>query len=126
MDTRVDPNDPGRLQYYKRPEYALGTHTASLGIAFAGDTKLGAAFSNGAFIAQHGSWNRRPQSGYRLIYVPFEANDYPKAKPVEVLTGFLDKDGNAQGRPVDVVVDKAGALLVSDDSGNRVWRVTAK
>jgi glucose/arabinose dehydrogenase len=125
-DTRVDNNDPGRLQYYKRPDYALGAHTASLGIAFTQAAKLGAAFSNGAIIAQHGSWNRRPQAGYRLIYVPFEANGFAKAQPVAVLTGFLDKAGNAQGRPVDVVVDKAGALLVSDDAGNRVWRVSAK
>ena len=126
MDTRVDPNDPGRLQYYKRPEYALGAHTASLGIVFSGDAKLGGAFSRGAFVAQHGSWNRRPQTGYRMLYIPFGENDYPNGKPVEVLNGFLDKDGNAQGRPVDVVVDKTGALLVSDDAGNRVWRVTQK
>ncbi len=126
MDVRVDPNTPDRLQYYKRPEYALGAHTAPLGIAFAGDARLGAAFSKGAFVAQHGSWNRRPQSGYRLVYIPFGDNDYPSGKPAVVLSGFLDQDGNAQGRPVDVVVDKSGALLVSDDAGNRIWRITQR
>lgn len=125
MDTRVDPNTPDELQYYKRPEYALGAHTASLGLVFADASKLGASYGYGAFIAQHGSWNRRPQAGYRLVYVPFEANGYPKQLPQEVLTGFLDKDGNAQGRPVDVVADHRGALLVSDDAGNRIWRVGA-
>jgi glucose/arabinose dehydrogenase len=125
-DPRIDPNLPdNRLQYFKRPEYALGAHTASLGIVFSNDAKLGPAYPYGVFVAQHGSWNRRPQVGYRVVYIPFEANGYPKAKPVEVLTGFLDKDGNAQGRPVDVVLDKTGALLVSDDAGNRVWRVSA-
>ncbi len=126
MDQRVDPNVPDQLQYFKRPEYALGAHTASLGIAFAGEAKLGKAFANGAFIAQHGSWNRRPQVGYRVIFVPFGANGYPNGKPTEILTGFLNTDGNAQGRPVDVIIDKSGGLLVSDDSGNRIWRVTAQ
>ncbi len=126
IDTRVEPNDPGRLQYYKRPDYALGAHTAPLGIVFTQGAKLGAGFGNGAIVAQHGSWNRRPQTGYRLIYVPFGGNGYPNGKPVELLGGFLNKDGDAQGRPVDAIVDQSGALLVSDDAGNRIWRVTAK
>jgi glucose/arabinose dehydrogenase len=127
-DTRVEPANPALQQYSKRPDYALGPHTASLGITFAGDAKLGAQFTNGAFIGQHGSWNRYPVSGYKVIFVPFGDNGFPTkgAKPVDVLTGFLDKDGKAQGRPVGVITDKSGALLVSDDVGNVIWRVAAK
>ena len=127
-DTRVDPANPQLQQYSKRPDYALGPHTASLGLAFAGDAKLGARFSNGAFVGQHGSWNRVPVSGYKVIYVPFGDTGFPLkgAKPVDVLTGFLNKDGQAQGRPVGVITGKDGALLVADDVGNVVWRVAAK
>jgi len=84
---------------------------------------LGADWSAGAFIGQHGSWNRKPRSGYKVIFVPF-ANGKPVGEPVDVLTGFLNKDGDAQGRPVGVIVDKAGALLVADDAGNTIWRVS--
>jgi len=127
-DSRVEPANPALQQYSKRPDYALGPHTASLGIAFAGDAKLGSRFANGAFVGQHGSWNRYPVSGYKVIYVPFGDNGFPVkgVKPTDVLTGFLDKDGKAQGRPVGVITDKAGALLVADDVGNVIWRVTAK
>jgi glucose/arabinose dehydrogenase len=127
-DTRVEPANPSLQQYSKRPDYALGPHTASLGITFAGDAKLGPQFVNGAFVGQHGSWNRYPVSGYKVIYVPFGDNGFPTkgVKPVDVLTGFLDKDGKAQGRPVGVITDKTGALLVSDDVGNVIWRVAAK
>ena len=126
-DHRVQPQRPDLQQYVKRPNYALGAHTASLGLAFAGTAKLGPNFANGAFIGQHGSWNRKPQSGYKVIYVPFNARGFPeaKAKPIEVLTGFLNAKGEAQGRPAGVTIDKTGALLVADDSGNRIWRVTA-
>ena len=106
------------------PDYALGAHTASLGLAFAKPGALPAPFASGAFVGQHGSWNRRPPSGYKVIFVPF-AGGRPAGDPVDVLTGFLDPDGNARGRPVGVAVDRAGALLVADDVGNRVWRVTA-
>lgn len=126
-DHRVQPQRPDLQQYVKRPNYALGAHTASLGLAFAGTAELGPNFANGAFIGQHGSWNRKPQSGYKVIYVPFNARGFPeaKAKPIEVLTGFLNAKGEAQGRPAGVTIDKTGALLVADDSGNRIWRVTA-
>ena len=126
-DTRVDPANPGLQEYSKRPDYALGAHTASLGLAFAGDAKLGSRFANGAFIGQHGSWNRVPAAGYKVLYVPFGANGFPapNARPVDVLTGFLNRDGKAQGRPVGVATDRTGALLVADDVGNVIWRVSA-
>ena len=120
-DKRVEPR-PDLLQYTKRPDYALGPHTASLGLAFG---SLG-AFKNGMFVGQHGSWNRVPVSGYKVVFVPFGANGYPNGTMQDVLTGFLDKDGGAQGRPVGVIVDNAGALLVADDVGNRIWRVSAR
>jgi glucose/arabinose dehydrogenase len=119
-DARVEAR-PDLLQYTKRPDYALGPHTASLGLAFG---SLG-GFSNGMFVGQHGSWNRVPVSGYKVVFVPFGANGYPDGPMRDILTGFLTKDGNAQGRPVGVIIDKAGALLVADDVGNRVWRVSA-
>lgn len=127
-DRRVQPPNPQLQEYSKRPDYALGPHTASLGIAFAGDAKLGPNFANGAFVGQHGSWNRVPVSGYKVIYVPFGDNGFPAqgARPVDVLTGFLDAKGQAQGRPVDVLTDRTGALLVSDDVGNTIWRVSTK
>lgn len=126
-DKRVEPGNPAMQEYSKRPDYALGPHTASLGLSFAGDAKLGPNFANGAFVGQHGSWNREPPSGYKVIYVPFGDNGFPAkgAQPVDVLTGFLDAKGRAQGRPVGVITDAAGALLVADDVGNVVWRVSA-
>lgn len=125
-DTRVEPANPALQQYSRRPDYALGPHVAALGLSFADKAKLGDKFTNGAFIGEHGSWNRTPVSGYKVVYVPFGDNGFPaaNAKPVDVLTGFLNKDGDAQGRPVGVTVDNAGALLVADDVGNVVWRVS--
>ncbi|MBX9796691.1 sorbosone dehydrogenase family protein [Sphingomonas sp.] len=127
-DKRVEPKRPDLQEYSKRPDYALGPHTASLGLAFADGARLGPRFADGAFIGQHGSWNRVPVSGYKVIYVPFAENGFPAkgAAAVDVLTGFLDKDGNARGRPVGVALDGAGALLVADDVGNVIWRVRAK
>jgi glucose/arabinose dehydrogenase len=104
------------------PDYALGPHTASLGLAFSHAGVLTPAFAQGAFIGQHGSWNRNPRSGYKVIFVPF-ADGKPSGPPVDVLTGFLDTQGNAQGRPVGVAIDANNALLVADDVGNAVWRV---
>ena len=104
------------------PDYALGPHVASLGLAFSAGDKMPAAWRNGAFIGLHGSWNRDPQSGYKVIFVPF-ANGKPAGEQQEVLTGFLDAQGNAHGRPVGVAMAKDGALLVADDVGNVVWRV---
>lgn len=125
IDKRVQPERPDLLEYSKRPDFALGPHTASLGLAFAATAKLGARFADGAFVGQHGSWNRVPVSGYKVVFVPFAASGFPEngAKPVDVLSGFLDAQGNAHGRPVGVAVDRAGALLVADDVGNTIWRL---
>lgn len=124
VDVRVKPQNPDLVAKAIAPDYAVGPHTASLGLTFAEGSKLPAPFSNGAFIGQHGSWNRKPHSGYKVIFVPFEAGQ-PKGQPVDVLTGFLDKDEKAMGRPVGVVMDQQGGLLVADDVGNKVWRVWA-
>ncbi|WP_085707258.1 sorbosone dehydrogenase family protein [Pseudomonas sp. B35(2017)] len=124
VDVRVQPQNPDLVAKAIAPDYAVGPHTASLGLAFAEGNRLPAAFKEGAFIGQHGSWNRKPLSGYKVIFVPF-ANGKPNGTPVDVLTGFLDKDENAMGRPVGVAVDRQGGLLVADDVGNKVWRVSA-
>lgn len=124
-DHRVKPPKPEKREYERRPDYALGAHTAPLGLAFGYDAKLGAGLTEGAFVARHGSWNRKPVSGYDVIFVRFE-NGQPVGKPVNVLTGFLDNQGNAQGRPTMLAVAKDGSLLVSDDVGNVIWRVRAK
>lgn len=126
-DTRVEPQRPDLWEYAKRPDYALGPHTASLGLTFAADARLGERFANGAFVGQHGSWNREPPSGYKVIFVPFGDHGFPEpgTKPVDVLTGFLGPDGKARGRPVGVITDRTGALLVADDVGNVIWRVSA-
>jgi len=124
-DRRVQPQRPELREYTKRPDYALGNHVAPLGLAFADKVKIGGPFTNGAFVGLHGSWNRKPAAGYKVVFVPFAANgEVGKAKPVDVLTGFLNADGKALGRPVDVVGDAKGALLVSDDVGNVIWRVS--
>jgi glucose/arabinose dehydrogenase len=123
VDDRVKPPRPDLVAKAIAPEYALGPHTASLGLAFAAGESLPAAFSEGAFVGQHGSWNRRPRSGYKVIFVPFSGGK-PAGLPVDVLTGFISEHGDAQGRPVGVALDKQGALLVADDVGNTVWRVT--
>jgi glucose/arabinose dehydrogenase len=124
VDVRVNPQNLDLVAKAIAPDYAVGPHTASLGLTFAENSKLPAPFTNGAFIGQHGSWNRKPHSGYKVIFVPFEAGQ-PKGQPVDVLTGFLDKDEKAMGRPVGVVIDQQGDLLVADDVGNKVWRVSA-
>ena len=123
VDTRVAPKNPTLVASALVPDYALGPHTASLGLAFYSGHLLPRRYIDGAFIGQHGSWNRKPRSGYKVIHVPF-ANGAPAGPPSDVLTGFLDADGNARGRPVGVAVDGRGALLVADDVGNVIWRVT--
>ena len=123
-DRRVQPQRPEIREYTKRPDYALGNHVAPLGLSFADKVQLGAPYSDGAFVGLHGSWNRKPAAGYKVVFVGFADGEAGKAKPVDVLTGFLDKDGAAQGRPVDVTADAKGALLVSDDVGGVIWRVT--
>lgn len=122
VDSRVSPQEPRLVASALVPDYALGAHTASLGLAFAEGATLPEPFTSGAFVGQHGSWNRKPPSGYKVIFVPFAAG-MPDSMPIDVLTGFLDTDGNALGRPVGVVIDKSGALLVADDVGNVIWRV---
>ncbi|WP_046382484.1 PQQ-dependent sugar dehydrogenase [Pseudomonas veronii] len=124
VDVRVTPQNPDLVAKAIAPDYAVGPHTASLGLTFAEGSKLPAPFINGAFIGQHGSWNRKPHSGYKVIFVPFEGGK-PKGPPVDVLTGFLNSEEQAMGRPVGVVIDKQGDLLVADDVGNKVWRVSA-
>ncbi len=124
-DSRVSPPKPEKREYERRPDYALGVHTAPLGLAFAYDGKMGAGFTEGAFVARHGSWNRKPVSGYDVIFVSFPKGE-PAGKPVNLLTGFLDKDGKAQGRPTMLAFAKDGTLLVSDDVGNIIWRVRTK
>jgi glucose/arabinose dehydrogenase len=123
LDTRVKPPRPDLVAKALVPDYALGPHTASLGLAWAGSTALPAPFHHGMFVGQHGSWNRKPFSGYKVIFVPF-TNGAPAGEPLDVLTGFLDPHGKAKGRPVGVALDQHGALLVADDVGNTIWRVT--
>jgi glucose/arabinose dehydrogenase len=122
VDARVEPPRPDLVAKAIKPDYALGTHVAPLGLAFSDGAALPAPFTNGAFIGQHGSWNRKPRSGYNVVFVPF-ANGKPSGAPIEVLTGFLSPEGEAYGRPVGVAIDKRGGLLVADDVGNTVWRV---
>jgi glucose/arabinose dehydrogenase len=125
IDERPKPPRPDLVEKAIVPDYALGAHTASMSIAFYDEgNALPERYRGGAFIGQHGSWNRKAKSGYRVIFVPFE-NGAPAGLPEEVLTGFLNKDGEAQGRPVGVAFDISGALLVADDVGNVVWRVTS-
>ncbi|MFN7571773.1 MAG: PQQ-dependent sugar dehydrogenase [Betaproteobacteria bacterium] len=125
LDARVTPQRPDLVAGALVPDYALGPHTAPLGLASSAGNALPARFAHGMFIGQHGSWNRRPHSGYRVIFVPFDGPRPSGAAPLDVLTGFLDDEGKAYGRPVGVAVDRQGALLVADDVGNVIWRVKA-
>ena len=124
VDERVKPQQPNLVAKAITPDYALGPHTASLGLAHSRGTTLPATYAEGMFVGQHGSWNRKPHSGYKVIFVPF-AEGKPKGQPLDVLTGFLSGEGKALGRPVGVALDKSGALLVADDVGNIIWRVSA-
>ena len=126
VDARVKEPRPDLVAQALVPDYALGPHTASLGLVMApARTTLPSAFGAGMFVGQHGSWNRKPRSGYKVVFVPF-ANGKPSGPAVDVLTGFLSPEGEARGRPVGVVFDKGGDLLVADDVGNVVWRVAGK
>jgi glucose/arabinose dehydrogenase len=125
VDTRVKPPRPDMVARAIRPDYALGAHTASLGLVFAEGARLGPAFASGVFIGQHGSWNRRPRSGYKVVFVPFRGGR-PSGLPVDVLSGFLSDEGEAMGRPVGVEIARDGGLLVADDVGNVVWRVARR
>jgi glucose/arabinose dehydrogenase len=121
VDDRVKPARPDMVAKARSPDYALGNHVAPLGLAFS-DARLPAAFASGAFVAEHGSWNRKPRSGYKVVYVPF-AGGRPAGPPQDFVTGFLSAEGDAWGRPVGVALDRRGGLLVADDVGNTVWRV---
>jgi glucose/arabinose dehydrogenase len=123
VDDRVSPQRPDLVAKATVPDYALGAHTASLGLTFNTGNLFPKEMAGGAFVGQHGSWNRKPRAGYKVIFVPF-ANGKPSGDPQDVLTGFLNAQGEAQGRPVGVRIDKRGALLVADDVSNVVWRVT--
>ena len=124
VDTRIKPERPDLVAKAIVPDYALGNHVAPLGFTFSGGEMLPTALRNGGFVGLHGSWNRKPLSGYKVVFVPFQ-DGKPTGKPVDVLTGFLNRDGDAHGRPVGVAMDRKGALLVADDVGNVVWRVAA-
>jgi glucose/arabinose dehydrogenase len=123
VDHRVTPMRPDLVAKAIVPDFALGTHVAPLGLAYADASALPAPYGSGMYIGQHGSWNRKPRAGYNVVYVPFSAGT-PAGRPLDVLTGFVSPEGEAYGRPVGVVFDKRGALLVADDVGNVVWRVT--
>lgn len=123
VDARVEPQRPDLVAKAIVPDYALGPHTASLGLTFYQGSLLPPEYQGGAIIGQHGSWNRNPPSGYKVVFVPFQ-NGMPAGPPKDLLTGFLNASGEALGRPVGVAVDKAGAVLVADDVGNVVWRIT--
>lgn len=123
VDERIEPARPELVARAIEPDYALGAHTASLGLVFYNKGLFPEKYKGGAFVGQHGSWNRSVPSGYKVIFVPFE-NGKPSGLPEEILTGFLNDKGEARGRPVGVAVDHAGALLVADDTGNTIWRVT--
>ncbi|MEO5824431.1 MAG: sorbosone dehydrogenase family protein [Gemmatimonadales bacterium] len=125
VDTRVTPQRPDLVSAAIVPDYALGPHTASLGLASAQGNHLGESYREGMFVGQHGSWNRKPRSGYRVVFVPF-IRGKPAGDPMDVLTGFLDAAGRAQGRPVGVAIGHRGGLLVADDVGNVIWAVTAR
>jgi glucose/arabinose dehydrogenase len=125
VDTRVKPPRPDLVSRAIPPEYGLGPHTGSLGLTSSQGNALGPAYRDGMFVGQHGSWNRRPFSGYQVIFVPFSAGKPTGALPSTVLTGFLDALGQARGRPVGVAIGRRGELLVADDVGNVIWRVTA-
>ena len=121
VDDRVKPARPDMVARTIAPDFALGNHVAPLGLTFS-DSRMAAPFATGAFVGEHGSWNRQPRAGYKVVFVPF-ANGRPAGPPQDFLTGFVSPDGNAWGRPVGVALDRSGALLVADDVGNTVWRV---
>jgi glucose/arabinose dehydrogenase len=125
IDVRMHPQDPQAVARAIKPDYGLSSHVAALGITFSSGQTLSPALTNGAFIGEHGSWDRSPLNGYQVIFVPFSGG-MPSGKPIPVVTGFLGKEsGTVRGRPVGVALDRTGALLIADDAGNTVWRVSA-
>ncbi len=125
VDERVKPAQPQLVATARPPDYALGSHTASLGLVAADRSRLSRSFTSGMFIGQHGSWNRRPHSGYKVVFVPFLNGRPSSDMPIDILSGFLSAQKTAYGRPVGLAIDNDGALLVADDVGNVIWRVTA-
>ena len=124
VDERVHPPRPEMVAQAIAPDYALSSHVAALGLAFSMDSALPEPYANGAFIGEHGSWNRNTFNGYKVVYVPFDTNGTPVGKAQDVVTGFIDGD-QARGRPVGVAIDGTGALIIADDAGNTVWRVAS-
>ncbi|HEV7815810.1 MAG TPA: sorbosone dehydrogenase family protein [Janthinobacterium sp.] len=124
LDVRVMPQRPDLVAKAIVPDYALSSHVAPLGLVFNSSTTLPDAFRDGAFVGEHGSWDRSPVSGYKVVFVPFK-DGKPAGPPTDVVTGFLSADNHAKGRPVGLAIDHSGALLIADDVGNAVWRVTA-
>ena len=124
VDLRMKPQDPQLVAKAIAPDYALGAHTASLGLCWSGQSNLPAPFRHGMFVGQHGSWNRKTYGGYKVVFVPFKGS-VPSGLPIDVLSGFLDSKKVAHGRPVGLAIDKQGSLLVADDVGGTVWRVSA-
>jgi glucose/arabinose dehydrogenase len=124
VDKRVRPQNPALVAAARAPDYALGAHVAALGLVAAAGSSLPAPFNSGMFVGEHGSWNRKPLAGYKVVFVPF-ADGRPTGLPSDVLTGFVNNGGEAMGRPVGLALDSRGALLVADDVGNSIWRVHA-
>ena len=124
VDVRVEPPRPDLVAKAVSPDYALGSHVAPLGMAFSSGKAMPQALASGVFVGEHGSWNRKPMSGYKVSFVPFSGGK-PSGKKIDVLTGFVSPEGDAYGRPVGVAIDKRGGLLVADDVGNAIWRVSA-
>jgi glucose/arabinose dehydrogenase len=122
LDVRVRPQDPQKVASAITPDYAIGSHVATLGLAFS-SAAMGPRFADGLFVGEHGSWNRSIPSGYKVIYVPF-ANGRPSGQPIDFVTNFSGADGKTRGRPVGVTVDPRGALIIADDLSNTIWRVT--
>jgi hypothetical protein len=122
VDTRAQPQDPQKVAAAIRPDYSLGSHVAALGLSFSSPS-MGNKFAEGVFVGEHGSWNRTPPAGYKVVFVPFR-NGRPSGSPIDFLVGFMGEDGKTRGRPVGVTVDNRGALIVADDLSNTVWRVT--
>ena len=124
VDPRVQPQRPDLVEKALIPDYSLSSHVAPLGLAFYTGTSLPDAYHGGAFVGEHGSWNRQEFNGYKVVFIPF-ANGRPNGAAEDVVMDFIDANSNARGRPVGVAVDKKGALLIADDVGNTVWRVTS-
>ena len=124
VDPRVQPQRPDLVEKAIVPDYALSSHVAPLGLAFYTADSLPEKYRGGAFVGEHGSWDRPQFNGYKVVFVPFSGGR-PNGKAEDVVTGFLNANGEARGRPVGVAIDKTGALLIADDVGNTVWRVTA-